>query len=256
MSDESNGFKNARFLLVGGSGGIGSETARRLRDRGAEVAIAGHTKEKVESVCEEVGAHPFTCDATDFDSVEETVSDAAEKMGGLDGVVNLVGSIVIKPPHLVDQDLWRETIDKNLTSAFAVVRSAGQAMAKGDDGGSIVLMTTVAARVGLPNHEPIAAAKAGLIGLAQASAASLALRGVRVNCVAPGLTRTPLSQPIVRNEASEKASIAMHPLGRLGEPADIARMILTLLDPENSWITGQVFGVDGGLSTARGRPNA
>jgi NAD(P)-dependent dehydrogenase (short-subunit alcohol dehydrogenase family) len=114
-----------------------------------------------------------------------------------------------------------------------------------------VLLGTAASLIGLSNHEAIAAAKAGITGLALSAAATYASRNIRVNVVAPGLTRTPLTARLTQNEASAKASMAMHPLGRLGEPDDVARAIEFFLDPCNSWITGQVLAVDGGLSTLK-----
>lgn len=114
-------------------------------------------------------------------------------------------------------------------------------------------MSSAAARIGLSNHDAIAAAKAGVIGLALASAATYAPRNVRINVVAPGLVRTKLSARIVENEASRKTSEAMHPLGRVGEPDDVGSLLAWLVDPQVAWITGQVFGVDGGLGTVRSR---
>ncbi len=123
-------------------------------------------------------------------------------------------------------------------------------------GGSLVLISSAAARVGLVNHEAIAAAKAGVEGLVRAAAASYARYGVRVNAVAPGLLRTPLTEMITSNEAAERASIAMHAIGRLGLPRDIASVVAWLLNPRNDWVTGQVLGIDGGLSTVRTRASA
>jgi NAD(P)-dependent dehydrogenase (short-subunit alcohol dehydrogenase family) len=120
-------------------------------------------------------------------------------------------------------------------------------------GGSIVLMSTAAARVGLANHEAIAAAKAGVVGLVISAAATYAPKGIRVNCVAPGLVRTPMTERLTANEASLKASVALHALGRIGEPADVAAAIEWLLDPAQTWVTGQVIGVDGGLGSVRSR---
>ncbi|MEP7216365.1 MAG: SDR family oxidoreductase, partial [Anaerolineaceae bacterium] len=120
-------------------------------------------------------------------------------------------------------------------------------------GGSIVLMSSAAARIGIANHEAIAAAKAGVAGLALSAAATYAPRGVRINVVAPGLVRTPLSARIVDNAASLKVSESMHALGRIGEADDVASLIEYLLAPAQRWVTGQVFGVDGGLGTLRTR---
>ena len=145
-----------------------------------------------------------------------------------------------------------QLIDTNLTSAFNVIKASARAMP--GDGGCIVLVSSAAGRIGLANHEAIAAAKAGLIGLAMSTAATYARNKVRVNCVAPGLTDTLLAAPIVSNEASLKASLAMHALSRLGQAGEVARAIHWLLQPENSWITGQVIGVDGGLAKVKSKP--
>ena len=121
------------------------------------------------------------------------------------------------------------------------------------DGGSIVLMSSAAAMVGLPNHDAIAAAKAGVIGLMRSAAATYAAYGIRVNAVAPGLVDTPMSRSITSNETSLNASIAMHPLGRIGTPEDVASAICWLLGPLSTWVTGQAIGVDGGLATLKAR---
>ncbi|MDX1548632.1 MAG: SDR family oxidoreductase, partial [Rhodothermales bacterium] len=121
-------------------------------------------------------------------------------------------------------------------------------------GGAIVLCSSAVSRTGLVNHEAIAAAKAGINGLVRASAATYANRGVRVNAVAPGLVETPATERITSSEAGRKQSEAMHALGRLGRPDDIAEAIVWLLDGDRSgWVTGQIVGVDGGLGTVRPR---
>ena len=148
---------------------------------------------------------------------------------------------------------YQATINASLTTAFATVRAAGKYM---KNGGSVVLVSSAAAMTGLANHEAIAAAKAGIIGLTLAAAASYAGNHLRFNAVASGLTETPLTQSLTANETSRRLSEAMHALGRLGQPADIARAIVFLLDPANSWITGQVLAVDGGLSRVRPRMKA
>ncbi len=120
-------------------------------------------------------------------------------------------------------------------------------------GGSVALVSTAAARHGLASHEAIAAAKAGVIGLARSAAATYARQNLRFNVVAPGLVESPLSAFLTTQPAKRKASEAMHPLGRLGTPEDVASMMAFLLDPAHAWITGQVIGVDGGLADLRSR---
>ncbi len=150
----------------------------------------------------------------------------------LDGIACYVGSLLLKPAQSTSATEWGTTIATNLTSEFAVVRPGIRAMM--NTGGSIVLVSSAAARVGLANHEAIAAAKAGVIGLTLSAATTYAPRGIRVNCVAPGLVRTPMTARLTANEASLKASTAMHALGRIGEPRDVATAIEWLLSPKET----------------------
>ena len=169
-------------------------------------------------------------------------------MGGLDAVACLAGSILLKPITMTSQPEYEETILRNLTTAFSVTRAAIRLLT---DGGSIVLMSSAAASMGLPNHEAIAAAKGGVEGLVRSSAATYARKGIRINAIAPGLVDTPLASRITASERTLEHSKNMHPLGKIGAPEDVANMLTFLLDPTNSWITGQTFGVDGGLSQIR-----
>lgn len=235
------------YLLFGGEGGIGSSLALRLKNRGHRVMIAGHTESKVKAAANRLSIPYQIVEATDFDAVDQCVDDAIESMERIDGVVNLVGSLFLKPASITTASEFHDAIDRNLTTAFAVVRSASRVMQQ--EGGSIVLMSSAAARTGLANHEAIAAAKAGVMGLTMSAAATLANADIRVNAVAPGLVKTPLTENIWSREAAAKISLGYHPLGRFGEPENVAGMIEWLLMPENHWLTGQVIGVDGGLST-------
>ena len=247
--------RKAVYVILGGTGGIGSATCRQLKSAGAELALAARGRDRLEALSAELGgAHLGVLDATDTAAVEAFVAEAADHYGAVDGIVNCVGSILLKAAHLTTDDEWRSTIATNLDSAFATVRAGAKAMRK--NGGSIVLMSTAAARVGLPSHEAIAAAKAGVIGLGLSAAATYAPKNIRVNVVAPGLVDTPLAAGITANPMSLKASETMHPLGRIGRPEEVATVISWLLSDSSGWVTGQVIGVDGGLSTIRTRPSA
>ena len=247
----NNSADSVVHLILGAGGGIGSAVSRRLAAAGATVALAGRASDRLDDLAQELGAAKWQLDVDDPVSVELVVREVQEHFGRIDGVANCIGSLLLKPAHLTSFEEWHRVISANLTSAFAVVRSAVKAMQS--QGGSIVLMSSAAARIGLANHEAIAAAKAGVIGLTLSAAATYASKGIRVNAVAPGLVRTPLTEKIWGNPKSAEASQAMHALGRLGEPDDVASLITWLLDPMNSWVTGQVIGVDGGLGSVRSR---
>lgn len=237
------------FLIFGATGGIGSALGRRLAGRGASLFLAGRREEALAALGSELDAAYSVADATSFAEVDRVVSDAVARFGRLDGVANCVGSLILKPAHATSEAEWQATVAANLTSAFATVRAAARAMLK--DGGSIALVSTAAARAGFANHEAIAAAKGGVIGLTLAAAATYAASGIRVNAVAPGLVETPLTARILASEAARTTSLAMHPLGRLGTPDDVASALAWLLDREQAWVTGQILGVDGGLATVR-----
>ena len=240
------------YLIFAATSGIGTALARRLAASGATLTITGRDGDRVASLAHEIGAAHAVVDATDFDAVDRCVRDAAQRAGRLDGVINCAGSLLLKPAHLTRADEFAATIAASLTTAFAVTRAAARALGE-NGGGSIALVSAAAARTGLANHEAIAAAKAGVIGLTLSAAATYAARNVRVNCVAPGLVRTPLTSRITGSPSAEQASIAMHALARLGEPEDVASALAWLVAPENAWVTGQVLGVDGGLGTVRAR---
>ena len=240
-----------RVLVIGGAGGIGAAVARMIVAGGGSVYLAGRDAGKLAAIGGELGMPYGTVEASDPDAVDACADAAVAALGGLEGIVNCAGSLILKPAHLTTTVEWQATLAANLSSAFGCVRAAGRLLKA--EGGSVVLVSSAAARVGLANHEAIAAAKAGVIGLVLSAAATYAKAKIRFNAVAPGLVRTPLTKGLVASELAEKASIGMHPLGRLGEPEDVARAIHFLLDPAQGWITGQVLGVDGGLADLRSR---
>jgi 3-oxoacyl-[acyl-carrier protein] reductase len=230
----------ANFLVIAASSGIGQATVKQLHEAGHRVFSTARDSNKI--------TPDVMLDATDFDAVDAALSQAIGAMGSIDGVVNCAGSLLLKSAHLTSQTQYESVVAASLTTAFAVVRAAGKHMSSG---GSVVLISSAAAMEGLANHEAIAAAKAGIIGLTLSAAATYAPSNLRFNAVAPGLIETPLTASLTANETARKFSESMHALGRLGTADDVARAIVFLLDPANSWITGQVLAVDGGLSRVR-----
>lgn len=236
------------YVIVGGAGGIGSELGSQLAEQGARLVITSRREQRARDAAGRIDAQAMELDPADFSSVEQALVAVRDEHGRIDGVANCAGSILLKPAHLTTADEWNEVLRANLQSSFAVVRAAGKAMR---GGGSVVLVASAAASIGLSSHEAVAAAKAGVAGLTRAAAATYAARSLRFNAVAPGLVRTPATERITTNERASEASRSMHALGRLGEPADVASAIRWLLDPRQSWVTGQVLGVDGGLARVR-----
>ncbi|MBX3745376.1 MAG: SDR family oxidoreductase [Verrucomicrobiae bacterium] len=244
---------NRHVAIVGATGGIGGALARQLASAGYQLSLAARDRSRLDPLVAELGAHGALVDATQSGEVDRFLEEATDRWGRLDGVVNAAGSLLLKPAHTTGDAEWASVLATNLTSSFHVLRAAVRIMMRGD-GGSIVLMASAVAIRGMIHHEAIAAAKAGVVGLAKSAAATYARHRIRVNCVAPGLTRTPLTAALTRHEASLKASVALHPLGRIGEADEVAGAIRWFLSSEQSWVTGQVLAVDGGLSSIQPRP--
>jgi NAD(P)-dependent dehydrogenase (short-subunit alcohol dehydrogenase family) len=186
-------------LILGANGGIGSALARSLAADALPV-LAGRNADALQALAAELDAPSVVVDACDTAAVADCVKQVVADHGRIDGIANCVGSLLLKPAHLTKPEEFDETLRTNLGSAFAVVRAAAPAMRK--TGGSVVLFSSAAARLGLANHEAIAAAKAGVAGLARSAAATYASWNIRFNVIAPGLVRTPLADRITSNEAA------------------------------------------------------
>ncbi|MCC6509297.1 MAG: SDR family oxidoreductase [Pirellulaceae bacterium] len=236
------------IAVLGATGTIGSSLASRLIASGQRVLLLGRNGEKLMELQQRLGHQAQVCTLQDFSSSDQLKAaiDGAVQDDPLTGMVNCIGSLILKPAHGTSDQEFRETIETNLFTAFATVRVAGSLLRK--SGGSVVLLSSAAADIGLQNHEAISAAKAGIIGLARSAAATYASNNIRFNVVSPGLTRTEMTKRIWDNPTNCAASTDMHALGRLGSPEHIASAIAWLLDPANDWTTGEVIHVDGGLS--------
>jgi 3-oxoacyl-[acyl-carrier protein] reductase len=238
-------------IIFGGAGGIGSAVAALAKTFGP-IVLVGRTESSLLSTAESIpGGDIITkvADVTHADKVWEIVEEVSKTRGRKIAVINCVGSILLKPAHMISPQEFSDTLSLNLISAFNCVRALGK---WGDSGSNAVLVSSCAAGIGLANHEAISAAKAGVEGLTRSFAASYASKGIRCNCVAPGLVMTSLTSRITHTPQAVAFSEALHPLGRLGIPTDVAPVITFLADSaQSSWITGQVFRVDGGLATLK-----
>lgn len=232
--------------ILGATGTIGSCLARRLASKGDQVLLVGRSASKLESMGTALQQPWRVTNLQQSNALETDLRQASEQYGPLDALVCCVGSILLKPAHATSDEEFQEVVATNLFTAFATVRAGARLLRQ--RGGSIILFASAAAEIGIPNHEAIAAAKGGVIGLARSAAATYAPQNLRVNVISPGLIRTELTRRIWENPAAASASQRLHPLGRLGEPDQVASLAEWLMQPENDWITGQVIGVDGGLA--------
>jgi NAD(P)-dependent dehydrogenase (short-subunit alcohol dehydrogenase family) len=178
------------------------------------------------------------------------MSDSGWIPDPLHGLVYCPGTINLKPVQRITPDELSHDFNINAAGAFRMI-SASLKKLKAASGASIVLFSTVAVQTGMPYHVSVAAAKGAVEGMARSLAAELASSQIRVNVIAPSLTDTPLASPLLSTPEKKEAAAKRHPLGRFGNPADIASAALFLLSGQSSWITGQIIGVDGGMSTLR-----
>lgn len=235
-----------RIVIVGATGGIGAALARRVAARGATPVLLARDGARLAALAAELpGAEAHVVDVGDTAALKAAIAAAGTPLAGL---AYCVGSILLKPATRVTEADLADTYRLNVIGAAMAVQAAIPALAAGQ--GSVVLFSSVAARAGFANHLAIGAAKAAVEGMTVALAAELA-PNIRVNCIAPSLTRTRIAEPLTRNPAMAEAIGKLHPIPRLGEAEDVAAMADLLLSPEAGWITGQVIGVDGGRGTLR-----
>ncbi len=232
-------FKGKNILIVGASSGIGQSLANALIDEGASLFIASRSKPKLSG---------------DFEYIELDAMNLSDELAALPdelhGLAYCPGSINLKPFKALKEDDFINDFKLNTVGAALVIQKCVKKL-EAAKGASVVLFSTVAANTGLSFHASIAAAKGALQGLGLSLASEFAQKKIRVNLVAPSLTDTPLASNLLSNDDKKEASNKRHPIGRYGKPEDISSAAKFLLNDENSWITGQILGVDGGMETIR-----
>lgn len=223
------------ILLIGGSYGIGATIANQLSHE-TNVYIVSRSSENIPD-----NVTHFNLDVTK-DNIENL--NLPEQ---IDGLVYCPGSINLKPFSMLKTDAFEKDLEINFI-AFVNILKKLEAKLKKANNASVVVFSTVAVKVGMPFHTSVAAAKGALEGFSKSLAAEWAPK-IRVNVIAPSLTNTPLAKRLLGNDAKKEKMDERHPLKRVGETEDIANMACFLLSEKTSWITGQIIGVDGGMST-------
>ena len=234
-------------LVTGASGGIGGAIARALHGQGAAVALSGTRLAALQQLQGELGAraHAVPCDLADAAEVEKLVGAAEAAMGQVDILVNNAGLTRDQLSMRMKDEDWQKVLEVNLTAAFRLIRGALRGMMKRRFG-RIVSITSVVGVTGNPGQANYAASKAGLIGMSKSLALEVASRGITVNCLAPGMIATPMTEAL--NEAQRERVLGQIPAGRLGSAAEIAAAVVYLASEEAAYVTGQTLHVNGGMA--------
>ena len=227
------------ILLIGGSYGIGLAIAQELHNEN-NIFVASRSNENLAGL--NVTHIPFDASTDTLDTSKLPVV--------IDGLVYCPGTINLKPFHRFSVEDFQRDYEVNVLGAVKVLQACLKGLKKSESA-SVVLFSTVAVQVGLGFHASISSAKGAVEGLAKSLAAEWAPNKIRVNVVAPSLTDTPLASALLGNEDKKEASNKRHPLGRYGQPEDIAGAAVFLLSKDASWMTGQVLHLDGGMSSVK-----
>jgi NAD(P)-dependent dehydrogenase (short-subunit alcohol dehydrogenase family) len=230
-----------KYLIFGATGSIGSSLAEQLKNSGNEIHLVARNQDDVNSIAKKLDCSYTVANVLEDGFIEKVKSDISD----IKGVAYCVGSIDLKPLKMTNEQDFNKCMKLNLYSAIEVIKGYQESLKKNK--GSIVLFSTVAAQRGFTNHAIIASAKAAVEGLTVTLAAEFA-PNIRVNCIAPSLTKSKIAEPMLKNSVIADGIARAHPLKRLGEGKDSASLAKFLITEDSSWVTGQIIAVDGGRS--------
>ncbi len=234
---------SGKYLIFGATGSIGSNLAKLMAGKNQDVQLIGRDENGLNSLSSELGCKYNVVDVLD----EQSIKNLKNEFEGQDisGIAYCVGSIDLKPVRAVKKDDLMKCFDLNFFPIFETIKNFQDNLKKNK--GSIVMFSTVAVQRGFTNHSIIASVKGAIEGLTVSLAAEFA-PNIRVNCIAPSLTKSKIAEPILKNKLIAEGVAKAHPMKRVGEGRDAAAMAQFLLSEDSSWITGQIIGVDGGRS--------
>ena len=230
-----------KYLIFGATGSVGSSLAEQLKNSGNDIHLVARNESEVKTIAEQLGCSYTVADVLEDGFIEKVKSD----INDIKGIAYCVGSIDLKPLRMVTEADMNKCMKLNLYSAIEAIKGFQESLKKNK--GSVVLFSTVAAQRGFTNHTIIASAKAAVEGLTVTLAAEFA-PNIRVNCIAPSLSKSKIAEPMLKNPAIAEGIAKAHPLKRLGEGKDSAALAKFLITEDSSWVTGQVIAVDGGRS--------
>ena len=237
---------NKKIILVfGGTGSIGMNLSKKLKEENYDPILIARNEEELKKISNEIKCDFRVCDVLNIDLVKK-ISD--EFKDNIYGIAYCVGSINIKPLNLTKDDDFIDSFKINTLGAINIIKINAEYLSKNK--GSILLFSTIAVKQGFTNHTVISTAKGAIEGLTLSLAAEFAPK-IRINCIAPSLTDSKMTQKLIKNENIRNAIENMHPLQKIGSGDDFSDIGYYLLSEKNSWITGQIVHIDGGRSTLR-----
>lgn len=239
------------IVILGATGGIGKCLSHELIKKN-NLFLGARKKEKIDELLSEFKSNSISgsaLDASNFESVKHFLDESNNFLQSIDCIINCVGSLLLKPAHLTNEEELDNLFKINVFSSFSIIKYGFKYLRK--NGGNLIFFSSAAASVGLKNHDAIAAAKGAVSSLVLSAASTYAKYNIRVNAIAPGLVETPLTEKIINNKISLDYSKNLHGLNRIGKPENFIPLINALIDKQSDWITGQTFNIDGGLSNVK-----